>query len=395
MKALRSIVLGCLLSGLGSMAMASNADDYIRAIKQDNPSRVAALLREGTDPNTRDERGVPMLVMAIQEGSTEAAKAILAAPRLDVEQLTPTDENALMMAALKGNLDIARTLIGRGAKVNKTGWSPLHYAATGGNVDMIRLLIERGALVDARSPNESTPLMMAARYGSFEGVQTLLRAGADPRAQNQLAMDALDFAASAERPDAMELLTEAKRRTPMRPRAPAAAAPAAPATAPAPVASPAPVPAPVPAAVPAAPAPVRQAAPATAPAASPARAGAVTSGESTPITSGEPGSVLRMGSDDPGPSGAAPAVPAAPARAPLPPLPQPAAPVVPAVPAGPPSPGFAPVTGAVPTPGQAVQVDGQAPAAAPAAAPASNPLTLPGQAIQITPPATVPAGRTW
>lgn len=44
----------------------------------------------------------------------------------------------------------------------------------------------------------------------------LLRAGADPRARNQLGMDALDFAVSGERPDAIELLTEARRRAPVR-----------------------------------------------------------------------------------------------------------------------------------------------------------------------------------
>ena len=92
-----------------------------------------------------------------------------------------------------------------------------------------------------------TPLMMAARYGSVEAVQMLLRAGADPRRRNGLGMDALDFAVSGERPDAIELLTEARRRAPVR----AAAAPAPrPVPVPAPVASaPAfsPVPGPLPA----------------------------------------------------------------------------------------------------------------------------------------------------
>ncbi|MCP5259658.1 ankyrin repeat domain-containing protein [Ottowia sp.] len=222
MKSLKSLALAALLSFAAAGAWASDAaDEFIRAIKQDSGSGMTALLRQGVDPNTRDPRGVPGLYLALQEGSLDAAKAILAAPRLNPNALTPTDESPLMMAALKGQVDIARALIAKGGAVNKSGWTPLHYAATGGNTDMIRLLLDHRATVEALSPNETTPLMMAARYGSVEAVQMLLRAGADPRRRNGLGMDALDFAVSGERPDAIELLTQAKRRAPVRPVVPA------------------------------------------------------------------------------------------------------------------------------------------------------------------------------
>ena len=45
-------------------------------------------------------------------------------------------------------------------------------------------LIEHGAKVNARSPNGSTPLMMAAREGREELARTLLESGADTRAKN-------------------------------------------------------------------------------------------------------------------------------------------------------------------------------------------------------------------
>jgi ankyrin repeat protein len=104
-----------------------------------------------------------------------------------------------MMAALKGHADWVRKLIERGAQVNKTGWTPLHYAATGPNPAVVQLLLERGAQVDAESPNRTTPLMMAARYGNEAGVDILLARGADPKRTNDLGLSAADFARDAQR----------------------------------------------------------------------------------------------------------------------------------------------------------------------------------------------------
>jgi hypothetical protein len=83
--------------------------------------------------------------------------------------------------------------------VNKPGWSPLHYAATGPDPKIVELLLDRGAVVDADSPNRSTPLMMAARYGKEGSVKLLLARGADPKRTNDLNQTAADFARSAGR----------------------------------------------------------------------------------------------------------------------------------------------------------------------------------------------------
>jgi ankyrin repeat protein len=122
-----------------------------------------------------------------------------------------------MMAALKGQTDLARRLIARGADVNKTGWSPLHYAATGGHQAMISLLLDAHAYIDAESPNGTTPLMMAAQYGSIAAVRQLLEAGADASLRNQLGLTAQDFALRAERRDAAELIAAQRRK--LRPAA--------------------------------------------------------------------------------------------------------------------------------------------------------------------------------
>ena len=111
-----------------------------------------------------------------------------------------------MLAALKGHTELAKKLVARGADVNKTGWTPLHYAATYGHLDIMKLLIEQHAYIDAESPNKTTPLMMAAHYGTPAAVKLLLEEGADPSLKNQLGLTAIDFAHRANRKDAAELI---------------------------------------------------------------------------------------------------------------------------------------------------------------------------------------------
>ena len=114
-----------------------------------------------------------------------------------------------MLAALHGQLDIAKKLMARDADVNKPGWTPLHYAAMNKHMDVIALLLEHHAYIDAESPNATTPLMMAARYGTPQAVKLLLEAGADPALLNAQGLSALDFARHAHRKDAQELIAAA------------------------------------------------------------------------------------------------------------------------------------------------------------------------------------------
>ena len=109
----------------------------------------------------------------MRDQSLKAAGALIAWPKTNVEIRTAQDESPLMMASLKGHLDLVRKLIERGADVNKPGWAPLHYAATNGHLQIMELLLEENAYIDAASPNGTTPLMMAAQYGYGGGRETV------------------------------------------------------------------------------------------------------------------------------------------------------------------------------------------------------------------------------
>ena len=189
-----------------SFANAGSYEDFFVAIKQDNPRPLVSLLNRGFDPNTLDPQGLPGLYLALRDGSLKVARALIDWPKTHVEIRTAQDESPLMMAALKGHLDLCKLLIARDADVNKPGWAPLHYAATGGHLAIMELLLEHHAFIDAESPNGTTPLMMAAHYGTPAAVKLLLEAGADPAMKNQLGLTAIDFANRANRPDAAALI---------------------------------------------------------------------------------------------------------------------------------------------------------------------------------------------
>jgi ankyrin repeat protein len=192
-------------------AVAGSYEDFFVAIKRDNPQAITALLQRGFDANTLSPEGLHGLFIAVREPAPKAAEALIAWPKTNVEPRNAKDESPLMMAALKGQLDLARKLVARGADVNKTGWTPLHYAATGGHLEIMNLLLENHAYIDAESPNGTTPLMMAAQYGTPEATRLLLDAGADPRLKNQLGLTAIDFAYRASRKESAELIAAFQR----------------------------------------------------------------------------------------------------------------------------------------------------------------------------------------
>lgn len=185
----------CLTVAIGfSSAFAGAYDDFFRAVETDNGSVVQALLQRGFDVNSRDNKGQTGLYLALRGGSFKVADVLMKAPRLDVNALNEAGESPLMMAALKGQADWSNRLLDQGAKLDKIGWAPLHYAASGPEVAVVKLLLDRGASIDAGSPNGSTPLMMAAQYGSEASVDLLLARGAKTRVKNDRGLTAADFA---------------------------------------------------------------------------------------------------------------------------------------------------------------------------------------------------------
>lgn len=207
-QALRLLAVPALAAGLPGFALAGAYEDYFRAAKLDDVKTVRALLQRGFDPNTvEEERGETGLIIAVREDATKVFDLLLNTKDINLNARARNGDSALMIAAYKGRYDAVKTLLDKGAEPNQTGWAPLHYAAAVGNNQIVQLLLDHSAYIDAESPNQTTPIMMAARGGHILTVKLLLDEGADLTLKNGAGMTALDFARAGGFKDIVEGLT--------------------------------------------------------------------------------------------------------------------------------------------------------------------------------------------
>ena len=111
---------------------------------------------------------------------------------LDVNAKTKNEAGftVLYVAAYRGDLELVKELIGKGADVNvgnKYGWTVLHSAAGSGNLEMVKYLVEEKNLdVNAKDDDGWTVLHSAACHGTLEVVEYLVKKGADVNAKHDL-----------------------------------------------------------------------------------------------------------------------------------------------------------------------------------------------------------------
>lgn len=210
---MRRLTLAVLLSAAAlslcpPLARAGAYEDFFRAVSLDEVQTVTALLKRGFDPNTIEGvRGDSGLILALREGSMKVFPLLLNARGVDLEQQARNGDTALMIAAFKANMPAVQALLAKGAAVNKSGWTALHYAAASGDSEIVKILVKQGAELDALSPNKTTPMMMAARGGFIYSVKVLSDAGADASLKNDAGMTAIDFARENGSSDIVDGLT--------------------------------------------------------------------------------------------------------------------------------------------------------------------------------------------
>ncbi|OBV38756.1 ankyrin repeat domain-containing protein [Janthinobacterium psychrotolerans] len=198
---MRKTVAAVLLCVSAAVLAAPDQAGFYRAVSIDNASGVRKMLHDGVNPNVPDEqRGDIALVIALRDDADKVFRLLLETPGVDLEARSANGNTALMMAAYKHKREAVDALLAKGARVNQSGWTALHYAASAGDLPIMQLFLARGAKVDAYAPTNITPLMFAAREGQEEAVKLLLASGADASLKSSHGWTAAQFAQAADKP---------------------------------------------------------------------------------------------------------------------------------------------------------------------------------------------------
>ena len=187
------LLLACLLRP--AWAAPPTPLEYGIAVEAGNTWAVQKWLDDGLPADYVADRIGSGLMIAAWNGHIEMMRLFLSRGA-DVHFRNRFDEQALQMAAWRGHADAVRVLLEHGARLNREGrqWSALHYAVFAGHDEIARLLMAKGADIDARTPNDTTALMLAAREGKADIARLLLDAGADTVSVNEWGDNAFAFA---------------------------------------------------------------------------------------------------------------------------------------------------------------------------------------------------------
>jgi ankyrin repeat protein len=171
------------------------------AVRYDEAMLVDRLIKAGANVNAVNRYGVTPIALACESASGAVVEHLLKAG-VNANATGPLGETALHTCAHAGNVDSAKALLARGAKVDAgdswRGQTPLMWAAAQGHAAMVRVLVEAGADVNTRStvvtwerqrtaeprdkwlpPGGFTALLLSARAGCVDCVKVLAASGAN------------------------------------------------------------------------------------------------------------------------------------------------------------------------------------------------------------------------
>ena len=180
------------------VAAAAAGVPLVDAVRQQDETRIRALLDQRADVNARTDDGSTALLWAAHLNDTATA-ALLIRAGADANLANEFRVTPLSEACTNRNTALVDALLKAGANPNAaiaTGETPVMTCARSGSADAVRLLVARGADVNANEPAQNqTALMWAAAERHPDVVKVLVDGGADVNASTRKGFTALHFAA--------------------------------------------------------------------------------------------------------------------------------------------------------------------------------------------------------
>lgn len=199
--------------GISTLVMAAypghqNIFDYLYALTDCEEQRQysQSLLPSGLlyQERLRDTLTQTLVAAAAQGNNSDLVRMI--AEGADINKLNANGENALHVAAKRGQLAMVNLLIQAGANLevcSDSECSPLHLAIIGDHADIVQALIDAGAKLEINN------LIQAACFNSIDAAQILLDAGLDVNTRHESGVTALETARQCKHPEIVELLRRA------------------------------------------------------------------------------------------------------------------------------------------------------------------------------------------
>lgn len=140
---------------------------------------ILRLLQLGADINIQEKRGMTRFsafLRAVENGNPQILTFFIDRGS-DVNGLDAIGQSAIELAAYRGQPDIVKILLERGANVHKGRYYPLEEAARKGPQEAVKLLLDYGANVNG-TKDSKCPIVIAAFHGHEAIVGLLLDRGA-------------------------------------------------------------------------------------------------------------------------------------------------------------------------------------------------------------------------
>lgn len=162
------------------------------------------------DPHSADLKGITPLMRAARAGRADVVQRLLKAGA-DPSVMCPTDTTTALQAAIDSEQpDVVKALLAGGAPVDQALYghhvTPLHYAAKRGSLQIVELLLKAGASVSATDDDGCTPLHLSIWSRHLAVAKALVAAHAPIEAKDSHDHTPLMYASASGEPALVEVI---------------------------------------------------------------------------------------------------------------------------------------------------------------------------------------------
>lgn len=204
-----------LAAGADARRAAKDGDTPLHAAARARSAEIVRLLiKRDADAQATNRAGQTPIAVAIENEDVKTASALVEASSAEgLDKPIKGKMTLLHLAVVRGESELVRSLLRKGAAVDKAGdrgLTCLHLAVIGARKAMVELLLDHEAPVDAIDARGQTALHRAVQLGELDIARLLVERGADRARADERQRLPLHYAAAAGKPELVRLLLAEK-----------------------------------------------------------------------------------------------------------------------------------------------------------------------------------------